>query len=221
MTATEWDQSDDVDKMLVAVRGRVSERKLLLFACGCCRLVEATIPTASFLADRFERDSERPLTTDEKWSMFSLIGSAMLGDLHPIISRVLSGFENDSWNLARNVASLLRNLTAAGPEPMEGNETHLLERPAPATQSPEQAALLRELVANPMRESDAGRWRTETTIGISQGIETDGAWERMPILADALEDAGCEDNTILDHCRDSSRVHRKGCWVVDEILGRP
>jgi hypothetical protein len=41
----------------------------------------------------------------------------------------------------------------------------------------------------------------------------------MPILADALQDAGCAVEAILDHCRDSSAAHVRGCWVVDLVLG--
>jgi hypothetical protein len=42
----------------------------------------------------------------------------------------------------------------------------------------------------------------------------------MPILADALQDAGCEDDTILGHCRDPQFTHVRGCWVVDLVLGK-
>jgi hypothetical protein len=42
----------------------------------------------------------------------------------------------------------------------------------------------------------------------------------MPILADAMQDAGCEDAAILGHCRDPQQVHVRGCWVVDLVLGK-
>jgi hypothetical protein len=42
----------------------------------------------------------------------------------------------------------------------------------------------------------------------------------MPILADALQDAGCETADILDHCRDPQAVHVRGCWAVDLALGK-
>jgi hypothetical protein len=42
----------------------------------------------------------------------------------------------------------------------------------------------------------------------------------MPILADALQDAGCEDDAILAHCRDPHLTHVRGCWVVDLVLGK-
>ena len=42
----------------------------------------------------------------------------------------------------------------------------------------------------------------------------------MPILADALQDAGCDNDDILAHCRDANQVHVRGCWVVDLVLGK-
>jgi hypothetical protein len=42
----------------------------------------------------------------------------------------------------------------------------------------------------------------------------------IPILADALQDAGCEEEQILGHCRDPSVTHVRGCWVVDLVLGK-
>jgi hypothetical protein len=42
----------------------------------------------------------------------------------------------------------------------------------------------------------------------------------MPILADALQDAGCDNEEVLDHCRAADGVHVRGCWVVDLVLGK-
>jgi hypothetical protein len=55
---------------------------------------------------------------------------------------------------------------------------------------------------------------------LAQGIYDDRAFDRMPILADALQDAGCDNADILSHCRDASQPHARGCWVVDLILGK-
>lgn len=62
-------------------------------------------------------------------------------------------------------------------------------------------------------------WRTEATVGLAAGIYDERAFERLPILADALEEAGCEDEAILSHCREPG-VHVRGCWVVDLVLGK-
>jgi hypothetical protein len=60
--------------------------------------------------------------------------------------------------------------------------------------------------------------RTETVVGLAAGIYADRAFEEMPILGDALEDAGCADSVILDHCRNPN-PHARGCWLVDQCLG--
>jgi hypothetical protein len=42
----------------------------------------------------------------------------------------------------------------------------------------------------------------------------------MPILADALQDAGCDNAKVLAHCRDPKATHVRGCWVLDTVLGK-
>jgi hypothetical protein len=83
-----------------------------------------------------------------------------------------------------------------------------------------QADLVREIMGWPFHPHyfDA-RWRTSDTVGLAQAIYDDRAFDRMPILADALMDAGCEDEQIIGHCR-SDGPHVRGCWVVDLLLGK-
>lgn len=61
-------------------------------------------------------------------------------------------------------------------------------------------------------------WNDGTVRHLAQAIYDERAWENMPILADALEDAGCQDERILGHCRGGG-PHTRGCWVVDRVLG--
>jgi hypothetical protein len=56
-------------------------------------------------------------------------------------------------------------------------------------------------------------------LAIAQAISDERAFDRLSILADALEDAGCTDNAILEHCRGPG-PHVRGCWVVDLLLGK-
>jgi hypothetical protein len=63
------------------------------------------------------------------------------------------------------------------------------------------------------------RWRTADTVTLARGIYEDRAFERMPLLADALMDAGCADEQVIGHCR-SEGPHVRGCWVVDLVLGK-
>jgi hypothetical protein len=77
-----------------------------------------------------------------------------------------------------------------------------------------------DIFGNPFRPiSIAPSWLTSTVVALAKGIYNDRAYDRMPILADALQDAGCENADILNHCRGEG-VHVRGCWVVDLLLGK-
>jgi hypothetical protein len=62
-------------------------------------------------------------------------------------------------------------------------------------------------------------WRIPEVVASAQAIYDGRAFDRLPILADALEEAGCENREILDHCR-MPGPHVRGCWVVDLLLGK-
>jgi len=60
-------------------------------------------------------------------------------------------------------------------------------------------------------------WRTSTAVAMARGFVESRDFSAMPILADALQDAGCEDPEILEHCR-AEKPHYRGCWVIEMIL---
>ncbi len=62
-------------------------------------------------------------------------------------------------------------------------------------------------------------WLTSTVRSLAEGIYAERAFDRMPILADALEEAGCDNADLLAHCRGDG-PHVRGCWVVDLVLGK-
>lgn len=95
--------------------------------------------------------------------------------------------------------------------------------------------LYREIIGNPFRDyrvqpnfagggvryPDGSLCQvSETAKQIAKGISLDGGYDRMPILADAMEDAGCDDRVMLDHLRSATAIHVRGCWALDVILGR-
>jgi hypothetical protein len=83
-----------------------------------------------------------------------------------------------------------------------------------------QAKLLREMIGNPFRPVALNSvWRTPDVLALAQTIYDDRAFERLPVLANALEEAGCHAADILGHCR-SEGPHVRGCWVVDAVLGK-
>lgn len=61
-------------------------------------------------------------------------------------------------------------------------------------------------------------WRTDTAVAVARQIHDSGDFGGMPILADALQDAGSEDEHILMHCRDASQPHTRACWVCARVL---
>jgi hypothetical protein len=85
------------------------------------------------------------------------------------------------------------------------------------------ADLLREVVGNPFRPAEIDprwmAWHDGFITSFAQAIYDERAFERMPILGDALEDAGCTDAALLLHCREP-REHTRGCWVLDAVLGK-
>ena len=84
----------------------------------------------------------------------------------------------------------------------------------------EQTLLGKDIFGNPFRPVVLDpSWLTSTVVALAQGIYQDRAFDRMPILADALQDAGCENDDILTHCRQPGE-HARGCWVVDLLTGR-
>ncbi len=81
--------------------------------------------------------------------------------------------------------------------------------------------LIRDIVGNPFRPVTFDpSWLTSDVVLLAQGIYDDRAFDRMQILADALQDAGCDNTDILGHCRDLYATHVRGCWVVDLVLGK-
>ena len=83
----------------------------------------------------------------------------------------------------------------------------------------EAVALARKWCAELGRGIVRPEWRSPTVNALASGIDAKKAFDRLPILADALEDAGCDDLDLLDHCREGS-PHVAECWVVNLLLNK-
>ncbi len=96
-----------------------------------------------------------------------------------------------------------------------------------------QSDTIRDVFGNPFRPSwkqpeprrpkaDVLRWLTAqggVVEDLVEGIDESQRYDQIPILADALEEAGCEDLEILDHCR-REKFHVRGCWVLELLKGQ-
>jgi hypothetical protein len=86
-----------------------------------------------------------------------------------------------------------------------------------------QTALLRDIVGDPFHrvvvDPSSLSWNEGTVVKLAQGIYDDRAFDQLLLLADALEDLGCGNQHLLEHCR-RSREHVRGCWALDLLLGK-
>jgi hypothetical protein len=81
--------------------------------------------------------------------------------------------------------------------------------------------LLKDVVGDPFRDVTFNpEWRTDTAAILARQMYDSRDFSAMLILADALQDAGCDNEDILSHCRDGTLTHVRGCWVVDLVLGK-
>lgn len=216
MTETEWLTCEQLRPMLeFVVEGYLRrqirswlfgdrQRKLRLFLCACWRaegaggyepLVEVAERYAEGQASRLElaRARKRALEMWLSWRPWWRYG------LREPYARVALS----PWPLSTGT---IHRLAASGYISLLGLE-------------PRSVRLLRE-VFQPYRDVQCRPiWRTQVVRDLAQGIEQEKAYERMDILADALEDAGCSDSLLLDHCRSGGR-HVRGCWALDWIQGK-
>jgi hypothetical protein len=218
-----WNASTDPDRMLDAVAGRLSDRKLLLFICECARRVGGLLPPGvPNLIPRVEAaaevngDEERDAVLREALDR-SLAGGA---DWVSVLVR------RPKWvhGLVQFAAGLLRNLEWRAVVPAaELAATEYLApslNTSPRRDHPEQAALLRCVAGYPFLPAALDpAWRTSDVVSLAAGIYAERAFDRLPILADALMDAGCCADNFQSHLR-SPGPHVRGCWVVDLILGK-
>jgi hypothetical protein len=117
-----------------------------------------------------------------------------------------------------------------GPSVEHWHRTHyplvvaLIEN-GPGTRFPElrhDADRIRDIFPRPdgTRPEFPPRWRTQRIVALAREQYIENQFTRMPLLGDMLADAGCDDESVLQHCQDEQQPHARGCWVVDLVLGR-
>jgi hypothetical protein len=210
--------------MLAHLGDAVSERKLRLFACACCRRIWRQIE--GYRKDFGEQTVEMftaPVPVAEAYAD----GQATLEQMHAasgwlgeIGEWCSEGPEYAFMDCAGDV-DRLRGVPAWITEygGLDGDDL----RAEPKAQ----AALLRDVFGNPFRPSSfPPAWRTAQATSIAEAAYEDRALsegalnvERLAVLADALEEGGCTDADLLAHLR-SAGPHVRGCWALDLVLGK-
>jgi len=188
--------------MLESLRGNASERKLRLFAAACCRRVwlrtDPRLREAIRTAEEYADGEVRPST------------------LRNALRYCGGGEPSLVWGPELSVDHVNAAVRAA---------TGCIVRVAEAgRRDPEraaQAALLRDLFGQLYHSFTADpawlAWNGGTVVRVAEAVYRQREWDRLPILADALEEAGCDDADLLDHCR-SAGEHARGCWALDVLL---
>ena len=220
MTESEWLTCTDPVPMLDLLRWQATDRKLRLFAMACCRHIPVlrTHPVVGRALDlgeeyadgRVDRAALRGANYDA-WDVMGdpryrggpvygnpavrLVDAASRTDLQPpllevVILGVNAAFPAASSRRSKVPAALLRDIF--GPLPFR-----------PLTIEPSVLA-----------------WNDRLVVRLAQGIYDERRWGDMPVLADALLDAGCDNEAMLSHAREQGSSHVRGCWVLDLLLNK-
>jgi hypothetical protein len=223
MRQVEWLTSSDPVRMLAGHRKltKLSVRKARLFCVACCRYVAHHMwAEASRLAmEVAERYADGEATAEEAETAYEDVFRASAS----VFGRYRSSWDYDVLD-EPDRAMVLANTCAMDscdsyPDADSASRSAAEIAQIDRTIHP-QPELLRCIFGNPFRPVGFDpAWRTSTAVGLADAIYADRAFDRLPILADALQDAGCEDAAILGHCRGDG-PHVRGCWVVDLVLGK-
>ena len=223
MTEAEWMACGDPHPMFVYLYQNpvpipATNRKAILFAAACCarlqplvrfRIAKRSVEWLETIVDSQPtlHDSEAISRSLQRAYNKSQDGRerAALNAIDGARSGIrISNFYVGVWQVALRASRAI----AAGDQASE------------ATEGFAQCDLLRDIFGNPFRPVSVDpAWLTSDVLALARGIYDDKAFDRMPILADALQDAGCADPDVLNHCRGDG-PHVRGCWVVDLLLGK-
>jgi len=230
MDEAEWLVCTDPTWMLAFLKTRVSDRKLRLFSVACCRLMEDSVSEratlravavaeryADGLADDIElRDARTEVARDKGVRNYRLRNAAAhlcCRELTTVIFGVLRyAIENTAW-----------------PSPLVNRPVDWRKAVDAAERSefPFLIEFCRDIFCNPFRPTVVDpACRTPTVTALATAVYENRHplaatldADRLAVLADALDDAGCTDEQLLAHLRQSS-PHVRGCWVIDLLLGK-
>ncbi|HZU35457.1 MAG TPA: hypothetical protein VFA18_06105 [Gemmataceae bacterium] len=243
MTEGEWLGSRDPQALLNYIRRRTSNRKLRLLVCACCRhiwhlLTDERSRQAVMVAERHADGLATAADLDKACvAAADAAEDAATVPGNTVIALAAAAADYSTWPLDDEGAELNlaceysvralegESLQAAGatPEQLDGwveekVELGFVESDDGAMPEAMLCELIQEIFGNPYRPVDLDpAWLTPTVQDLALAIYEERAFDRLPILADALEDAGCGSTELLTHCRQPSQ-HALGCWALDLVL---
>jgi hypothetical protein len=211
LTEAAWLTSDNAKALLRSLPS-LCRRKVQLYGCACCRRLWERIAKPRRDALEVAEQFADGLTTYDELQRAR--GAAS--------EQAVSRARTESLELMWTVTTVLSFADVA----LDPDGVTLPWAAAATSDVPAewraQADLVRCIFGNPHRstpEIPDPAWLTSDVLALAAHIYEARDFSVTPILADALQDAGCEDAEVLNHCREG-RVHARGCWVVDLVLGK-
>ncbi len=214
MTEAEWQAADE--------RGRrravdsFGPRRTRLFAVVACRSLGRWVDDPAVVAalDAAEAFADGTIT------------KAALGRARAAVRRVFDGFSGADPGMPDNRrynATEAATRAASENQVSQALDTVLFVTASDGLPHFSEACrviyrLYEEFAGPAIRVFDPA-WRTLTAVAIATGTYADRAFDRLPVLADALEDAGCDAAELLAHLRGPG-PHARDCWALDAVLGK-
>jgi hypothetical protein len=218
VTDSEWLATQDDLAMLEVVRPHTSERKVRLIAVACCRHLRFMLndQVAAGAIDEAIGAVEGYAEGLGTKASLKRARQAVRTVRHGLA--VVVGVASPTWN-----ALWLTEVAASE----NAYESVIPENNRPAgmgligdQERPPTCNLIRCVIGPPSRPNLSNQaWCTSEVLSLARSMEECLSFERLEMLAQALQKAGFDDDRVLSHCRTQAN-HVRGCWVVDAVLGK-
>jgi hypothetical protein len=243
MTEKEWLRCADVKKMITFFNKRGSGRKWRLLALACCMTLANSLDEKCLIAlDVLERyvdgladhsellEAHRTIDeTAQRFAFYEMANPLMaVYNATRVVANPLLLREDHAGSADRALDDVRQAVAYAEAADLDDELSEALSQRFRNEQwkrrveqeSKAQCVILRDIFGNPFRPVAIDRrWLTSNVVDLSNAIYEGRTFNHLPILADALMDAGCDNDEILSHCR-SEGPHVRGCWVVDLLTAR-
>jgi hypothetical protein len=229
MTEAEWQACGDPRPMQQALRGKASDRKLRLFAVACCRGISRlmrnetsrrAVEIAEQFADGLGTDQERSHARKLVQRVAETRATTGIPTAPKWERRAASAANYAGAGEAAKAGLNASSLTIDALIWREGGHNECDWEAIRTTEWLRQTGCPRDIFGSPSHSVACfPSWRTSTAVPLAAQMYDSRDFSAMPILADALQDTGCDNEDILGHCPGPG-PHVRGCWVVDLVLGK-
>jgi hypothetical protein len=233
MTEAKWLAADDVYGLEAALVNLPGPRKPRLFVCACARAFPWTPPAWAPVIDLCEQYVDGLASReelDEAGRGIELPAGPTHEVLHvervwDLLQYIARPEPEDGWRAPGRTREISAVQELAGwifetawESQMRAGHVLAVGQRGPGQKG--LLAILRDVVGNPFHPLAADpAWLTPAVVGLARSAYEERAFDLLPILADALEEAGCTNREVLGHCRQTGE-HVRGCWLIDLLLGK-